>query len=555
MKSYSLKLLVLTVAALLLSVPSVAAEGTVSEFAGGDGSESNPYLLSTTAHLDNARKYPDAHFRMISDIAFAEEDFAPGGAFYNEGIGWEPIGGYRGTIPDDPFTGVFDGDGHTITGLRISYDIYPNDQVLYIGLIGYASGATIQNLHMAESSITLAPNSPTINSTTCHRIGSIVGAAKDDSVVTNCRNSGTVSSPGKSASYTGGVAGAAEYISKCWNTGAIDGGYAGGVVGAVSYGEIANCWNTGAVTGISYAGGITGEAGSSTVTDCYNTGPVTGTERVGGITGWLFDSGRSDASVLRCYNTGNVTGTEFAGGIVGEFACSPNPYYWDVVTHTITDCFNTANVTSTSLAGGIAASMGVTTYASSSRSSIKNSYNIGDIAGTTAGAVVGKLIAGSMVGCYYSDTENAGVGCFPDFGFIGNDTAIRCTDAELKTQSTFEEFDFEDIWTHNQLGEYPYPILRGMEMTLYSVSAKKTDKGVQIWLTLAEKAAAQDITLILGEFNEQGKMTDVTLFDDAQLELMLADTGASVSLDDYSYCKLILLNKAYIPLLSETSIT
>ena len=547
-------MMVLTVIALLLVTPSVAAEESPMEFAGGDGSENNPYLLSTTAHLDNARKYPDACFRMISDIAFAEEDFAPGGAFYNEGIGWEPIGGYRGIFPDNPFTGVFDGGGYTITGLRITYDVYPNDENYFLGLIGYASGATIKNLHMAESSITLAPNSPTINSTRVHRIGSIVGGADSDTVITNCSNAGTVSSPGNSASYTGGVAGEAKSIYDCWNTGTITGCYAGGVVGAVpSYGEITNCWNAGTVTGKDHAGGIAGEGLVGTaVMDCYNIGSVVSEGKAGGIIGWF--PGNSDTSLSCCYNTGSISGTKLAGGIVGEFTYG---YYRDSEC-SITDCFNTGRVTSSSYAGGIAGTMGKSlwhTWNNLKYFTIENSYNIGDVIGGMSGGIVGRLSEGNMIGCYYNNTEITGVGDYSAFGPMCEDTAIRCTNEELCTESTFEDFDFEYIWTYDQLSGYPYPMLQSVEMRPYSVSVEKTTEGVQIRLLLAEQSALQDIVLILGQFDKQGKMTGVILFDDEQLQLMLTDAGASVSIDDYSYCKLILLNKSYIPLLSVTKIT
>ena len=84
-----------------------------SEFLGGNGTEENPYLISTKVHLNNVRKYLDAHFKMVADIEFTEDDFAEGGDFYNEGQGWEPIG----TDESSAFTGVFDGDGHTIAWL------------------------------------------------------------------------------------------------------------------------------------------------------------------------------------------------------------------------------------------------------------------------------------------------------------------------------------------------------------------------------------------------------------------------------------------------------
>ncbi|MBQ6810477.1 MAG: hypothetical protein IJO94_03630, partial [Firmicutes bacterium] len=63
-----------------------------AEFAGGSGTEDNPYLIADKYQLNNVRNHLDAHFKMTADIEFTEADFAEGGAFYNNGAGWKPIG-------------------------------------------------------------------------------------------------------------------------------------------------------------------------------------------------------------------------------------------------------------------------------------------------------------------------------------------------------------------------------------------------------------------------------------------------------------------------------
>ena len=59
-----------------------------ADFAGGDGSRENPYLISTKYHLDNVRNYPDLYFKLTNDIEFLDEDYAPDGDFYNDGKGF-----------------------------------------------------------------------------------------------------------------------------------------------------------------------------------------------------------------------------------------------------------------------------------------------------------------------------------------------------------------------------------------------------------------------------------------------------------------------------------
>ncbi|MGI6425198.1 MAG: fibronectin type III domain-containing protein [Tepidanaerobacteraceae bacterium] len=91
---------------------SVSAIPTVLEFAGGDGSEEEPYLIETVDQLNNVRNYlgkenSDKHFKLNANLNL---DVAP----YNSDTGWQPIG-----TSASPFTGTFDGGGHTISGLTI----------------------------------------------------------------------------------------------------------------------------------------------------------------------------------------------------------------------------------------------------------------------------------------------------------------------------------------------------------------------------------------------------------------------------------------------------
>ena len=63
--------------------------------------------------LNEIRNHLDKHFVLNNDIVFDVKDFEEGGAFYNEGKGWIPIGDAT-----NPFTGTFDGQGHYLGGNR-----------------------------------------------------------------------------------------------------------------------------------------------------------------------------------------------------------------------------------------------------------------------------------------------------------------------------------------------------------------------------------------------------------------------------------------------------
>ena len=118
--------------------------------------------ISTKEQLNAVRNNLSGKYYLTKNIVFEESDFAKGSAFYNNGTGWEPIG----TSYSNSFTGIFDGNGHTITGLK--QNISANENV-YGGLFGYVSGGTIQKLGMVDSEIAVTTSSGTAN------VGGIVG--------------------------------------------------------------------------------------------------------------------------------------------------------------------------------------------------------------------------------------------------------------------------------------------------------------------------------------------------------------------------------------------
>ena len=217
---------------------------------------------------------------------------------------WTPIGKNYSNM----FTGIFDGGGHTISGLVVIQD---GD---YAGLFGYANRSSIKNLGVTNAHVSGK-----------NYVGGIVGYfGAGTTIIESCCFSGVVTGVG----IVGGIAGNHEYgsITNCCNTGTVTGeSYVGGITGA---GHATNCYNTGTVTGESRVGGITGNAGS---TNCYNTGTVTGESQVGGIGGY-------GGNATNCYNRGSVTGDELVGGIVGK------GYDRGV---TIKNCYNIGPVTGT----------------------------------------------------------------------------------------------------------------------------------------------------------------------------------------------------------------
>lgn len=143
---------------------------------------------------------------------------------------WTAIG-----TAEYPFKGTFDGYGYTVSG------VYINTTSDYQGLFGKVDGATIKNLSVTDSSITI-----NITGTDISYVGGIVGYASggSSSTIENCYNTGTVSG----GSYVGGIVGYANIITieNCYNTATVSGG---GIAGHLSSGNIKNVYNTGTTTG------------------------------------------------------------------------------------------------------------------------------------------------------------------------------------------------------------------------------------------------------------------------------------------------------------------
>ena len=211
---------------------------------------------------------------------------------------WTPIGGEEiGAYVYTEYTGTFDGQGYTISGL------YYSGSSNYVGLFGYVgSGGQVKNVNVADSYISNSYSSSSSRGIT----GGVCG--DNGGTITNCSFDGSVNGNGNEVNDVGGVCGWNHgTITNCSNTGSVTGNGTGvNVVGGVcgynsSYGTITNCYSTGSVSGTdsgTYTGGVCGE-NNGTITNCY----------------WLSDAASSGIGAGGGEAT-NKTDVQFASGEV-----------------------------------------------------------------------------------------------------------------------------------------------------------------------------------------------------------------------------------------------
>ena len=386
---------------LLLGVTSSGVQAAKSgSFAGGDGTKENPFFIATTEQLDQIRYHLDEHFVLAADLEFQEGEFAANGLLGWDGQGWLPIGTER-----EPFTGTFDGAGHTISGLWMDVrqeELRSEGDFVYAGLFGYNQGL-VQNVNLNGSF--LAGESTDLQKNWI--VGALVGV-NDGGSVLNCKNNCAVSVYSDQGDVLlGGIVGQNRggTVENCNNAGAISGRKFGGTnsaVGGVAGGNVCggfvkNCINNGpvsfydgGVSDFSAIGGIAGSNLNSYITNCQNKGEIfAGVQQpiwAGG------NVGKNHAGVIyRCSNWGTVIGREYAGGIVA----------WSQNHGSILDCYNFGIVQSYEMKNGHGSTSGGIAGYVDGRCEISRCGNSGPIyAEEDAGGIVGKLNESTVARCW-----------------------------------------------------------------------------------------------------------------------------------------------------------
>ncbi len=269
--------------------PSTAWDGAGRDQPGGSGTQTDPYQIGSGAELawlanavNNASGVTKLYVVLTDDIDLGNQPWTPIGKDFYE------------------FSGVFDGKGHVVEGLKVS-------NAADAGLFGVAKGAAIKNL-VVRGSVTGTDNAA----------GILAKAKSEACTIENCGNEATVTVTKSSGGYAGGILGSTSanvQIARCYNSGTVTstgnnsysraGGIVGRIFGSDGKAEVNTCYNTGNITSDSYAAGVfAGYGGPSlTVSSCYNTGKISGKSQTN--TG-AFTTSDSDAASNSFYLEGSI---------------------------------------------------------------------------------------------------------------------------------------------------------------------------------------------------------------------------------------------------------
>ena len=297
------------------------------------------------------------------------------------GIEWTPIG-TKGT--SNVFKGTFDGNGATISNLKISSGSY-------VALFGETSGAAIKDLTVTGE-------------VSGEDVAGIVAKATD-TTITNCVSKVNVTATaGKAAGISASFGGT---ITKCENRGTVATAAAqpaGGLVAWCNAAVIENCHNYGAVTAgdrgaldSAQAGGLCGNlaAGSTIIKNCSNSAVITSANLAGGVAGRAGAENKTAIVVEKFTNTGAIKGT-YAAGIIAD---AKNVRIKESnVSGTITGSEIASGLFGRLRTGEITTSVVDATVTKSSENGYKGQY-VGVIAGTVAMNLTGEARTDD-IGCY-----------------------------------------------------------------------------------------------------------------------------------------------------------
>jgi hypothetical protein len=458
-----------------------------------------PYIIKSAKHMNTVGLNPNHWsngFILTKDINMS--------VYKNKE--YNIIGYYKDKTDNKPFTGIFLGNNHKISG----FNYRTTDTTNRIALFGYINSKNTQitnlgiidpNVYSSKgeyvSSLAAQITNGTLNN--CYvtgghiqgasTVGGLVGRNGaprpitdfndnpcDAGILTNCRSSANVSGlsviggligsndgPVTNCNASGNVSGDSEagglfgfngyLINNCYTNASVSGRLRTGGLAGKNFGIIYQAYTNGTVNGQESVGGFVGDNNGGYLLTCWSSSTVKGLYLVGGF------AGSNSGNINTCYSNGAVTGDLYVGGLVGENNL------------TISSCYSSGNISvQYGFAGGL---VGI----NQAGGSIVDSYSPGRV---TGGAFTAGLLGsndGVVLRCYASGPVSGlgGLG-----GLVAQCTDKACvlfsfwdkqttsqnnsaggtgkTTAEMKSLTTFDNWHKgygDEAWAINNGIDYP----------------------------------------------------------------------------------------------------
>lgn len=363
-----------------------------TDYSGGTGTQSDPYLIDSVENLLNINNDPDAYFKQISHIDLS---------------GYSDINSIGNSAA--LFTGTYDGNGKTIKNLTMHRpDAFDSalSESYYVGVFNIGLGGVVRDLKIEDASIKATGTA-----------GILAGINQGE--IINCHVEGSVSVTHNSQGAGLLVGENNNLVQNSSAKGHVTGKNGiGGLVGKntntfESKGHITACYADVDIDADNCGGGLVGNNESGE----YSTYPYTGTIQ-------------RSALIEESFAKGEVNGGWTLGGLVGTNGGEVN------------NCYSTCEVSSPTdgeYLGGFVGFNG---------GHISRSYSKGLVNGVTnAGGFSGDNNEGTAIeSCYYDMSKS---------GQLDSGKGEPKVTSEMIVQSTFVDWDFVSVWTL-QSDSYPY---------------------------------------------------------------------------------------------------
>ena len=418
-----------------LAVDSAWDGSIATAFAGGSGTENDPYQIDDGAQLaylasevNKGQTYENSYFVLTADIDLANHDWTPIGNSFSDAL--------FGRTDYRLFAGNLDGKGHTIFNISIGTESTPLESDVF-GLFG-ATGGKLSNLNL--DGVTICGIAKNVSGYVIGLAGALSGSASgpiENCHVTNLSMTMKAPDSGMAVAY-----------------------WIGGLVGALDGQYIDECSVSGKITeksGKGSIGGLIGELGKAAKIT-YSHADVAldvkpdyyGGARVGGLIGKGNGENDPETVISNCYAAGNVTGGAYSGGFAGSL--------WGL---NIKNCYATGKVTGAF--ASMATFVGTDAPATDAYGSVTNCYTTGKVVGTASSTYAfmqqDATARSPITNCYFADTNSAIKN--------SNETAISKTPKEMQAEEFKDVLNASDPtngWIFRE-GETP---LCGAEQADYS---------------------------------------------------------------------------------------